>query len=71
MNDPVLVERDGRRFADGPPLAFELMKSACARGLEAMLQAESDLQPYAWLSADHRVGKRAFAERRKPRFNGT
>jgi len=60
-----------RRFADGPPLAFELMKSACARGLEAMLQAEIDLQPYAWLSADHQEGKRAFAERRKPRFNGT
>jgi 2-(1,2-epoxy-1,2-dihydrophenyl)acetyl-CoA isomerase len=60
-----------RRFADGPPIAFELMKSACARGLEAMLQAELDLQPYAWLSEDHKEGKRAFAERRRPRFTGT
>ena len=60
-----------RRFADGPPLAFELMKSACARGLEAMLQAEIDLQPYIWLSNDHREGKQAFAERRRPKFSGT
>ena len=65
------AQATARRFADGPPLAFELMKSACARGLEAMLQAEIDLQPYVWLSNDHREGKQAFAERRRPKFSGT
>jgi 2-(1,2-epoxy-1,2-dihydrophenyl)acetyl-CoA isomerase len=58
------------RFAAGPPLAFELVKSVFARGLEAMLQAEIDLQPMAWLSEDHKEGKRAFFEKRKPRFVG-
>lgn len=58
------------RFAAGPPLAFELVKSVFARGLEAMIQAEIDLQPMAWLSEDHKEGKRAFFEKRKPRFVG-
>ena len=58
------------QYCEAPPLAFELMKSALARGLEAMIQAEIDLQPYAWLSKDHEEGKRAFHERRKPRFTG-
>ena len=60
-----------RRYADGPPLAFEMVKGVLARGLEAMIQAETDLQPMLWLSEDHREGKRAFAERRRPRFTGT
>jgi enoyl-CoA hydratase/carnithine racemase len=58
------------RYCEAPPLAFELMKSAFARDLESMIQAELDLQPYAWLSQDHEEGKRAFAEKRKPRFTG-
>lgn len=58
------------QYAAAPPLAFELMKSACARGLEAMIQAEIDLQPYAWLSQDFEEGRRAFREKRKPRFTG-
>jgi enoyl-CoA hydratase/carnithine racemase len=58
------------RFAAGPPLAFEMVKSVFARGLEAMIQAEVDLQPMAWLSEDHKEGKRAFFEKRKPRFEG-
>lgn len=58
------------RFAAGPPLAFEMVKSVFARGLEAMIQAEIDLQPMAWLSEDHKEGKRAFFEKRKPRFAG-
>jgi 2-(1,2-epoxy-1,2-dihydrophenyl)acetyl-CoA isomerase len=58
------------RYCETPPLAFELMKSAFARDLEPMIQAEIDLQPYAWLSQDHEEGKRAFAEKRKPHFTG-
>lgn len=58
------------RYAAGPPLAFELMKSALARDLEAMIQTELDLQPYAWLSEDHAEGKRALKERREPQFTG-
>jgi enoyl-CoA hydratase/carnithine racemase len=57
-------------YCETPPLAFELMKSALARDLEAAMQAEIDLQPYAWLSADHAEGKRAFFEKRKPKFTG-
>lgn len=60
-----------RRFAEGPPLAFEMMKSVFARGLEAMIQAEVDLQPMLWLSNDHREGKQAFLEKRKAHFSGT
>ena len=59
-----------RQYAEAPPIAFALMKSVFARGLEAMIQAELDLQPYAWLSEDHEEGKRAFREKRKPRFKG-
>ena len=59
-----------QRFAAGPPLAFEMMKSVFARGLEAMIQAEVDLQPMLWLSEDHREGKQAFFEKRKPVFKG-
>jgi 2-(1,2-epoxy-1,2-dihydrophenyl)acetyl-CoA isomerase len=62
--------RVAERFAAGPPLAFEVVKSVFARGLEAMIQAEIDLQPMAWLSEDHKEGKRAFFEKRKPRFVG-
>jgi enoyl-CoA hydratase/carnithine racemase len=58
------------RYAEAPPLAFELMKSAFAKDLESMIQTELDLQPYAWLSEDHAEGKQALQERRKPSFKG-
>jgi enoyl-CoA hydratase/carnithine racemase len=57
-------------YCETLPLAFELMKSAFARDLEQALQAEIDLQPFAWLSDDHEEGKRAFFEKRKPKFSG-
>jgi enoyl-CoA hydratase/carnithine racemase len=59
-----------RRYAESPPIAFALTKAVFARGLEEMIRAEIDLQPYAWLSEDHEEGKRAFRERRKPQFKG-
>ena len=59
-----------RQYADSPPIAFALMKSVFARGLEEMIRAEVDLQPYAWLSEDHEEGKLAFREKRPPRFKG-
>ena len=58
------------QYAACPPIAFALTKSVLARGLEAIIQAEIDLQPHAWLSADHEEGKRAFRERRRPEFKG-
>jgi 2-(1,2-epoxy-1,2-dihydrophenyl)acetyl-CoA isomerase len=58
------------RYAESPPIAFALTKGVFARGLEEMIRAEIDLQPYAWLSEDHEEGKRAFQERRKPKFQG-
>jgi len=64
------AEAVARRFAAGPPLAFDIMKSVFARGLEAMMQAELDLQPILWLSEDHVEGKAAVREKRKPRFTG-
>jgi enoyl-CoA hydratase/carnithine racemase len=65
-----LARQRAQLYAETPPLAFELMKSAFACGLEPALQAELDLQPYAWLSEDHEDGKRAFFEKRKLDFAG-
>ena len=61
------IDRD-----DGPPLAFEFVKSIMAADgtLEDALRAEVDLQPYLMLSEDHAEGKKAFFEKRKPQFKG-
>jgi 2-(1,2-epoxy-1,2-dihydrophenyl)acetyl-CoA isomerase len=65
-----VAQAAARRYAEAPPLAFELVKSVFAEGLEATIRAEVDLQPMAWLSADHAEGKKAFFEKRPPRFEG-
>ena len=63
-----------RRLADGPTLAFGLMKRALtasgANGLEAQLALEAELQGEAGASRDFREGVRAFLEKRAPRFEG-
>lgn len=59
-----------RRYAGVPPIAFELVKSVFAHGLDDMIRSETDLQPMAWRSEDHAEGKRAFFEKRKPVFTG-
>ena len=40
------------------------------QGIPGQIQAEVDLQPYTWISADHEEGKLAFREKRKPQFRG-
>jgi 2-(1,2-epoxy-1,2-dihydrophenyl)acetyl-CoA isomerase len=62
------------RLAEGPALAYRLMKRAVAEGLEssfdAQLAVEAELQHKAGLSADFAEGIRAFREKRAPRFEG-
>ncbi len=62
------------RLADGPALAYRLMKRAVSEGLEssfdAQLAVEAELQHKAGLSADFAEGIRAFKEKRAPRFEG-
>lgn len=64
------AKRLARRYADGPPLAFEMVKSVFSLGLDELLKAEIDLQPMPWMSEDHAEGKRAFFEKRRPAFKG-
>jgi len=62
------------RLADGPTLAFGLIKRALAasgaNGLEAQLALEAELQGEAGASRDFREGVRAFLEKRAPDFEG-
>ncbi len=62
------------RLADGPVLAYRLMKRAIAEGLEssfdAQLAVEAELQHKAGLSHDFAEGIRAFKEKRAPKFEG-
>jgi enoyl-CoA hydratase/carnithine racemase len=65
-----VAEAVARRFADGPPLAFEIMKAVFVRGLQAMIQPEVELQPMVWLSEEHVEGKAPVREKRRPRVIG-
>jgi 2-(1,2-epoxy-1,2-dihydrophenyl)acetyl-CoA isomerase len=61
------------RLAVGAPLPTSLIKRAFVRGvpsLEEALDLESDGQPLAAMTNDHKNGVAAFKERRRPTFEG-
>lgn len=58
------------RFAAAPPVSMALLKSAFSDGLDEVLKLELDVQPILVATEDHAEAKRAFLEKRKPRFSG-
>lgn len=63
-----------RRYAEGPALALAMAKQLFAASvmptLEQFLQAELLVGPQLLQTADHREGRAAFQEKRRPRFGG-
>jgi enoyl-CoA hydratase/carnithine racemase len=57
-------------FETTAPLPVALTKSYLARGLDAALDWEREVQSALFLSADHAEGKAAFLAKRAPRFAG-
>lgn len=63
----------GRRLADGPGQAYSMIKAALNRwpsSLEAFMEMESTMQAVAFSSQDFKEGRKAFLERREPKFTG-
>jgi hypothetical protein len=52
------------------PLPLALSKAVLARGLDALLDGECELQSLLLLSADHAEGKVAFIDKRPAQFKG-
>lgn len=64
------AKKVAEKFATIAPLAFELLKDTLAEGLDEVLKAEIDHQAVLLQSEDHAEGKRAFFEKRRPKFVG-
>ena len=61
------------RFAAGPGQAYAMIKQAlnrCPASLETLMEMESTMQAVAFTSDDFDEGRRAFLEKRKPKFQG-
>ena len=63
-----------RKLADGPTIAYQLMRHGIADALEMSLTQtlamERRNQRVAGNTADHHEGVAAFLEKRPPRFQG-
>jgi 2-(1,2-epoxy-1,2-dihydrophenyl)acetyl-CoA isomerase len=64
----------GRRFAEGPPIAYAAIKrnlnAAETLSLEESMALEAPANAAASLSQDGKEAGRAFLEKRKPTFRG-
>ncbi|WP_421682198.1 enoyl-CoA hydratase/isomerase family protein [Stutzerimonas urumqiensis] len=59
-----------RTLRSHAPLALAATKQLLARGVTALLEEECQRQADLFLSSDHAEGKRAFNDKREPRFQG-